>query len=364
MKTIAFKSLGSKVLVLALAAMVCVVPGAYAKDYKGKTVTVLVGFNPGGGTDTTARLMIKYLNKHIAGNPNVIVQNMTGAAGIRALNYAFERAKPDGHMVLFAPISLLVPLLGEPGVRYQLDKFDVVGGIQNGPLVQFARVDSVPGGLKSAKQVVAGQNWHVGGIRSSSALDLMPRLAMDTLALKSKYITGYSNENTVRNAVQTSEVNTFASTYSGYKSAVVPTLVNTGTVSVLWQFPYRTKDGTYPRSKFAPDLPTFMEVHQLIKGKPPAGPHWEALKVVMDMRSVADNMLLAPPRTDPAALAVLRKGFAAALADPAMIAEAIKLFGEEYEVVSNDYIKQRLTEASKVNPTTLAFIKKYVADSE
>ena len=50
----------------------------YAQELEGKTVTILVGFNPGGGTDTGARLLNKYLSKHIPGNPDVIVKNMTG----------------------------------------------------------------------------------------------------------------------------------------------------------------------------------------------------------------------------------------------------------------------------------------------
>jgi tripartite-type tricarboxylate transporter receptor subunit TctC len=330
--------------------------------FEGKTISIVVGFNPGGGTDTSARLLNNYLSEHIAGNPNVIVQNMNGAAGIRALNYAYERARPDGLTLLFAPISLLVPLLGEPGVRYELDKFEVVGGLQSGPLIQFARHDAVEGKMDSPGKIMTADTLRLGGIRTSSSLDLMARLALDTLQKEHRYVTGYSSENTLRNAIQNGEVNSFSTTFASYRSAVESTLVATDIVAPLWQFPYRSAQGDYPRSSFAEDIPTFMEVYESVTGKPPSGKHWDGLKLALDLRSVADNMLLAPPGTDPKALAALREGFAKAVSDPAMIKEVTKVLGYFYEVVPNDYIQQRLSETSKINPDTIAFIKQYISE--
>ena len=48
--------------------------------YRGKTVTVLVGFTAGGGYDVYARLLGRHIGRHIPGNPSVVVQNMPGAA--------------------------------------------------------------------------------------------------------------------------------------------------------------------------------------------------------------------------------------------------------------------------------------------
>ena len=214
------------------------------KDFTGQTITIVVGFNPGGGTDTSARLLNRYLSKHLPGNPNVIVQNMNGAAGIRALNYTYEIARPDGLTMILAPISLLVPLLGEPGIRYELDKFDVVGGMMSGPVIQFARLDLVEGDFDVAQEIMAAEELVLGGIRTSSSLDLMPRLAFDSLGLDYRYVTGYSSENTVRNAIQTNEINSFGGTFSGYRSAVVSTLIEPGIVAALWQFPYRDAEAT------------------------------------------------------------------------------------------------------------------------
>lgn len=358
------KKFSKIVIASALVLLACVGSTAYSQEFEGKTITILVGFNPGGGTDTSARLLNKYLSKHISGNPNVIVQNMSGAAGIRALNYAYERARPDGMTLLFAPISLLVPLLGEPGIRYELDKFDVVGGLRSGPVMQFARQDIAPVELQSSAQILSAEGIRLGGIRTSSSLDIMPRLAIDSLGLEHKYITGYSSENTVRNAIQSSEINMFGGTFAGYRSAVVSTLIEPGIVAPLWQFPYRDANGNYPRSEFAPEIPTFMQGYESLKGEAPSGEYWQALKLALDLRSVADNMLLAPPETEPQALAELRSGFAKAVVDPDMITDVTAVLGYFYEVVPNDYISQRFSEMTDVDQAALAFLKQYIAEAE
>ena len=335
-----------------------------AHSYEGKTIEILVGFNPGGGTDTNARILNKYLSKHIEGNPNVIVQNVPGGGGVRALNQTFEAVKPDGNTVLLAPISLLKPLLDVPGVRYELDKFEVIGGFDSGPIMQFARTDLIPEGLKIAADILQAQEIKLGGIAVTSSLDLMPRLALNALGVEYRYVPGYGNENTVRNAIQTSEVNFFGGTFSGYKSAVIPTLIEPGIVAPLWQFPYAKADGTYPRSEFAQDIPTFMEVYEQINGNPPTGEKWDALKLALDLRSVADNMVLAPPGTDPEALAKLRAGFNAAMADPDMLAEVNRVLGYNYKLVSVDFINERFADMSSVDPAALELIKKLIKEAE
>jgi tripartite-type tricarboxylate transporter receptor subunit TctC len=72
-------------------------PRAVAADfYQGKTLTVIVGYAPGGGVDTTARAVTRHLGRFIPGNPAVTVQNMEGAAGIVSVNHLVRRVAPDG----------------------------------------------------------------------------------------------------------------------------------------------------------------------------------------------------------------------------------------------------------------------------
>ena len=64
--------------------------------YKGKRLTVLINFAPGGGVDINGRLFARYIAKHIEGQPTVIVQNMDGAAGLNGTNYLAQVAPKDG----------------------------------------------------------------------------------------------------------------------------------------------------------------------------------------------------------------------------------------------------------------------------
>src|SRR5262245_30170443 len=67
------------------------------KDYfKGKTITVIAGSSPGGGTDSLARLLSRHFAKQIPGNPKIVVTNVAGAAGLIAANQLYNKSPKDG----------------------------------------------------------------------------------------------------------------------------------------------------------------------------------------------------------------------------------------------------------------------------
>jgi len=77
-------------------AFVLTSPALAADFYQGKTLTVIVGYAPGGGVDASARAITRHLGRFIPGHPNIVVQNMEGAAGIVSLNHLDRRVAPDG----------------------------------------------------------------------------------------------------------------------------------------------------------------------------------------------------------------------------------------------------------------------------
>src|ERR687884_40365 len=83
-------------LKLALAALLLPLAAAAQPNFAGKTITIIVGYKPGGGYDATARLMARHLPQHIPGKPTVIVQNMPGGNSIIAANHVYAVAKGDG----------------------------------------------------------------------------------------------------------------------------------------------------------------------------------------------------------------------------------------------------------------------------
>jgi tripartite-type tricarboxylate transporter receptor subunit TctC len=77
-------------------ALASFVSAASEEFYRGKVIRIIVGFSAGGGFDTYARAVSRYLGKYIPGNPTIVVENMTGAGSLIAANHVYKVAKPDG----------------------------------------------------------------------------------------------------------------------------------------------------------------------------------------------------------------------------------------------------------------------------
>ena len=116
------------VTALALLALVGCNRQSQAPYFEGKTVTIVVGYKPGGGYDTVARLLSRYLPKYIPGTPTVIVQNMPGANSLIAANYVYAQAKPDGLTIGTFNRNLPIgQLLKVDGVKFDMLKYAWIG---------------------------------------------------------------------------------------------------------------------------------------------------------------------------------------------------------------------------------------------
>ena len=115
--------------VVATTALACSAPVVLAGDvYAGKTLTMIVGFAPGGGVDTTARVVGQHLVRFIPGAPTLLVQNMEGAAGLVAMNYLSRRVAADGLSIAMPGRSWYVEgALKGPGVAFDVDKLSYIG---------------------------------------------------------------------------------------------------------------------------------------------------------------------------------------------------------------------------------------------
>lgn len=70
------------------------VAGAHAQNYPSRPITIVVGFPPGGPTDTVARIMADRMKTSLG--ESVIVENVSGASGTIA-GAKVARAEPDGY---------------------------------------------------------------------------------------------------------------------------------------------------------------------------------------------------------------------------------------------------------------------------
>ena len=90
--------------VSAIAAMAFAACASAQSSYPSKAVTTVVGFEPGGGTDTTARIIAPTLSELLG--QQVVVENRAGAGGDIAVDYVAKQA-PDGYSLVLANVGAL-----------------------------------------------------------------------------------------------------------------------------------------------------------------------------------------------------------------------------------------------------------------
>src|SRR5881396_927339 len=131
---------------LALAALVLPIAATaqptQVPNFAGKTVTIVVGYKPGGGYDATARMLARHLPSHLPGKPTVIVQNMPGGNSIIGANHMYNVAKPDGLTVgTFNRNLPIAQLTKVQGVKFDMRKFVWIGSAASESTILAIRTD-------------------------------------------------------------------------------------------------------------------------------------------------------------------------------------------------------------------------------
>jgi tripartite-type tricarboxylate transporter receptor subunit TctC len=124
--------------------LVTLAPETQANDFfAGKTITFIASSSPGGGTDALVRLISRHFSKHIPGNPKIIVKNMPGAGGLRAANYLWDRAHPDGLTMSNMNSGLIFRVAThDKNVDFKLDQFTWLGQLASEGQVIYFRSDT------------------------------------------------------------------------------------------------------------------------------------------------------------------------------------------------------------------------------
>jgi tripartite-type tricarboxylate transporter receptor subunit TctC len=161
---------------------------ATAQETIERPVSIYVAGTAGGGIDLYARLFARHFGRHIAGKPNVTVQLMPGAGGIRAANFLAEQAPRDGTAIAtFASGPILEPLIGARNPGYDMSSFTWLGAMNKdfglciaSATTPFKTIDDV----RRQQMVVAGTG-------AGSETDTWPVVLNDVLGTKFKLVTGY-----------------------------------------------------------------------------------------------------------------------------------------------------------------------------
>ena len=318
--------------------------------YQGKTLRVLVGFPPGGGTDLFGRVVADGLAKHVAGKPSVVVQNMPGAGSVIASNYFSNVAPRDGGTVLIGTGQLLLRiLLGLDGTKSRADDFTPIIASPMGRVAIIRK----SAGITNPKQLLDPPTPLVLGVPEVIAtLDTV--LGLKVLDAKFRAVMGYPGKVDTRMALERGEVNLDGQTTPLYREGVTP-MVKSGVAEPLFAQGLLDKDKLV-RDPAAPEIPTVAEVYEQIHGKPPAGPAWEAYKASVRAFGNGGKILMAHPNLHPAAMAALEQAADAMAHDAEFLARAETVL-EGYGLQTGQPLKDSVSAIGQTTPETVTWLR-------
>jgi tripartite-type tricarboxylate transporter receptor subunit TctC len=334
-------------LMLGLAAALLMGSGAGAQapvSFEGKTITMIIGYAPGGGTDTSGRLIAQFLAKYLPGSPNVIVENRPGADGVTAMNFFYQQVKPDGFTLTMASSTQGDPVVyKQPQVKYDPTKLEIIGGVGRGGSTVVIRKDAEDRLYDKAKPpVIMGA---VGG---------QPRSGMQTTAWgieildwNAKWVLGYPGTNDLFVALERGEIDMTASS----NLFQVQKLLETGKVKVLTQTGQLEEGKFTARSEFG-DVPVFPNQVEG-KTKDPvqqqAYEYWFALVLL-------DKWLALPPNTPKNIVEPYREAFAKMAKDVEFL-ERGKRISQDFEAQTGADVQKIITTLGKTSPEAFAYIR-------
>ncbi|MGE0652456.1 MAG: Bug family tripartite tricarboxylate transporter substrate binding protein [Alphaproteobacteria bacterium] len=280
---------------------------AVSDFYSGKDVKLIVSSSPGGGYDTYARLMSRHIGPFIPGKPDIIVQNMPGAGGIKAGNYLFNVAPKDGSV--FGGIQNGVPF--EPLFRRKEARFDPLKfnwlGTPNSEVGMLLVWHTVP--VKTLEDATKRETL-MGSSGAASTPSFYARILNEVFGTRLKLITGYPGQTEAFLAMERGELEGYPSTFWSSLKATRPDWIKEQKVRLLVQY------GQKPHPEL-PDVPVARDLAKSADDK--------ALLDLAMAPLVLGRPYLAPPEVPMDRVAALRAAMKATFAAAAFRAEAKKL---------------------------------------
>jgi tripartite-type tricarboxylate transporter receptor subunit TctC len=290
----------------ALSAALHAAPARADEPYRGKTINMVISSGAGGGYDLYGRLVAKYMQRHIAGSPTLVVQNMTGAGGLAAMNYVANVARPDG--LTIGQIQNTVPfqkLFGVAGSAFDPTAVKYLGSANSEVAVAFTWHTSP---TQSFEDLVKRQTIMAGSTGAISAIDA--RAMNDLLGTKIKLVTGYPGTTESYLAIQRGEAEGFPATFWSSLKAGQKDWIAQKKIKIIVQLALAK----------APDLPDPPLIFDYARTPEQRG----VFELLLTPQALGRPFVVAPT-TPPDRLATLRTAFEQTLKDPDFLAEAEKL---------------------------------------
>lgn len=249
--------------------------------WKGRNVTITIGFATGGNYDFVGRLVSRHIVKHLPGVPTAVAVNMPGAGSIRAGNYLFNAAPRDGTALGILSSSVAIEeALGSPNIQYKSAEFGWIGRVS---MILQVLATLEPAKAKTIQEVRTIETA-TGGTGSGSPSEGYPRLLNGLLGTKFKIISGYSSSADTMLAMERGELDGSLPSWNTIKRTK-PQWLAEKKIHPLVQF-------VFERSADLPDTPTSIELGKspkiaLYSNFTPAEKSWAAL--YLRLRALSRN---------------------------------------------------------------------------
>ncbi|MGI9504563.1 MAG: Bug family tripartite tricarboxylate transporter substrate binding protein, partial [Geminicoccaceae bacterium] len=274
--------------------------------YTGKTVSLIIGYGPGGGYDSYARLLAQHMGRHMPGNPTIVPKNMPGAGSLVAANYLYNVAPDDGsEFGIFGRGIAMAPLLDGEGVEYDAIQFNWIGSLNNEVSTCVSWHSSPVGKWEDLKETEL--SVPSGGPGADD--HLFASILRHVFDAKLRVIPGYSKSSEMLLAMARGEVGGFCGwSWSSAKSRK-PEWIRDGQVNVLVQL-------ALEKHPDLPDVPLVMDLAETEEQR-------QMLELIF-ARQAMGRPFAAPPNIPEERLSALRDAFEATVSDPEFLAEAMK----------------------------------------
>ncbi len=316
----------------ALVAGISIVPlNAGAQEFTPRTVTIVVGFAPGGGYDVYGRFLARHLGRHLPGQPKVIVQNMPGGGSLNLANVTANTAPADGsHIALINSAAALEPALGNPEARFETRRLRWIGNMNRDGVGCAAWTAS---GIATWDDVVK-KGARFGGVGAAGTSSQHAYFLKHVLNAPIQVITGYRGSNEVNLALQRGEVDVTCGLFTSSMRGPYRQDYEAGRLAMVIQF------GKAPEPYFKDAV----SIYRLVAAEEDIA----ATGFVFGQAEISRPLAL-PPGTPAAIVETLRRAFDRAVKDPEMLEEAAKSM-LELNAVSGEETENEFASYASASP--------------
>jgi len=310
--------------------------------YKGKTVTVLAGFDASGNAGQLVRTVAAHLGKHLPGNPTVIPQYRPGAGGIVQANYIYNIAPKDGTVIGLLFDNLPMAQVIEPaGIKFDAKRFTIVGAVNHGDNAVIAvRSDHKAQTIQQART----QEVVIGATGPGTTGYVLANILNGTIGTRFRVVTGYTSGGTLLLALERGEIHALARDYDSFVREG-PHLIKSGLINWMVQIGGKADPGI-------PNVPLLNALAETDEQR-------QVFELVTQPRRMG-KAFIGPPGVPEDRVRALQEAFANMLRDPLFIQEAERL-GNAVETRSWKDVADVIHSTVDTNAAIAAITRKLIA---